>query len=65
VHLSIGVGFSYSQHGETIETTETAAKNIHAFVSIFFQTFNLAGRPFHLSGESYGVRCTPSLPVVV
>lgn len=38
-----------------IDTTEAAAKNVHAFVSIFFQTFNLTGRPFHLSGESYGV----------
>jgi carboxypeptidase C (cathepsin A) len=58
--FSIGVGFSYAEHGETIETTETAAKNVHAFVSIFFETFGLTGRPFHLSGESYGVRFFPS-----
>jgi carboxypeptidase C (cathepsin A) len=55
----IGVGFSYAEHGETIETTEDAAKNVHAFVSIFFQTFSLTGRPFHMSGESYGGRYLP------
>jgi carboxypeptidase C (cathepsin A) len=55
------VGFSYAEHGETIETTEDAAKNVHAFVSIFFETFSqFAGRRLHLSGESYGVR--PSRP---
>lgn len=54
---SVGVGFSYADHGETIETTEEAAKNIYAFISIFFETFKgFSGRPFHLSGESYGVR---------
>lgn len=36
-------------------TTEEAAKDVAAFVSIFFATFGLKGRPFHLSGESYGV----------
>ena len=54
---SVGVGFSYADHGETIETTEEAAKNVYAFISIFFETFKgFSGRPFHLSGESYGVR---------
>ena len=53
----VGVGFSYADFGETVETTEDAAKNVHAFISIFFETFpQFAGRPLHLSGESYGVR---------
>lgn len=53
----VGVGYSYADYGETVETTEDAAKNIHAFISIFFETFSqFAGRPIHLSGESYGVR---------
>lgn len=39
-----------------METTEDAAKNIHAFITIFFETFSqFSGRPLHLSGESYGV----------
>lgn len=53
---SIGVGFSYADYGETIETTEDAAKNVHAFLAIFFETFSqFKGRPLHLAGESYGV----------
>jgi carboxypeptidase C (cathepsin A) len=53
---SVGVGFSYADYGETVETTEDAAKNIHAFISIFFETFpQFSGKPLHLSGESYGV----------
>uniref|UniRef100_D8PLX6 Carboxypeptidase n=1 Tax=Schizophyllum commune (strain H4-8 / FGSC 9210) TaxID=578458 RepID=D8PLX6_SCHCM len=58
--LSVGVGFSYADFGETVETTEEAAKNVHAFISIFFETFSqFAGRPLHLSGESYGGRYLP------
>ena len=57
---SVGVGFSYAEHGETIETTEAASKNVHAFISIFFETFKqFSGRPLHLSGESYGVIIPP------
>ncbi|KAK0231348.1 peptidase S10 serine carboxypeptidase [Armillaria fumosa] len=41
------VGFSYADYGETVETTEAAAKNT-------FKQFS--GRVLHLSGESYGVR---------
>ena len=52
----VGVGYSYADYGETVETTEEAAKNVHAFISIFFDTFSdFAGKPVHLSGESYGV----------
>jgi carboxypeptidase C (cathepsin A) len=55
---SVGVGFSYADFGETVGTTEDASKDIYAFVAIFFATFTqFEGRPFHLSGESYGVRC--------
>lgn len=62
----VGVGFSYADYGETVETTEDAARNVHAFISIFFATFSqFAGKPLHLSGESYGVsspvfNCTPT-----
>jgi len=56
IRPSVGVGFSYADYGETVETTEDAAKNIHAFISIFFETFpQFSGRPLHLSSESYGV----------
>jgi carboxypeptidase C (cathepsin A) len=53
---SVGVGFSYADHGETVETTETAAKNVDAFLRIFFENFKqFSGRRLHLAGESYGV----------
>jgi len=53
----VGVGFSYAEYGETVENTEEAAKNVQAFITIFFETFTqFAGRPLHLAGESYGVR---------
>ena len=52
----VGVGFSYADFGETVETTEYAAKNVHAFLTIFIETFSqFKGRPLHLAGESYGV----------
>ncbi|KAJ7590812.1 Alpha/Beta hydrolase protein [Mycena floridula] len=60
VHFSVGVGFSYADFGETVETTEAAAKNVHAFITIFFQVFKqFSGRPLHLAGESYGGRYLP------
>jgi cathepsin A (carboxypeptidase C) len=56
----IGVGFSYAEHGESVGTTEDAAKDIAAFVSIFFENFSkFKGRAFHMAGESYGGRYIP------
>ncbi|KAJ1307942.1 hypothetical protein OPQ81_002019 [Rhizoctonia solani] len=58
--IRVGVGFSYADYGETISTTEEAAKNVQAFVTIFFETFSkFKGREFHMSGESYGGRYLP------
>lgn len=37
-------------------TTEGAAVDVAAFVSLWFETFSeYKGRPFHMTGESYGV----------
>lgn len=37
-------------------TTEEAAKDVAAFVAIFFEHFTkFRGRAFHMAGESYGV----------
>ncbi|KAN0097812.1 Merops: S10.UPW [Tylopilus felleus] len=56
----VGVGYSYADFGETVETTEEAARNVHAFITIFFETFKtFAGRRFHLSGESHVGRYIP------
>lgn len=49
---SVGVGFSYSEFGQDIGTTEEAAKDVDAFVTLFFETFSqFKGRAFHMSGE--------------
>jgi len=43
-------------------TTEEAAKDIAAFVAIFFENFSkFKGRAFHMAGESYGVCLSSSL----
>ncbi|KZT24355.1 serine carboxypeptidase [Neolentinus lepideus HHB14362 ss-1] len=56
----VDVGFSYAEHGEYVSTTEEAAKDIAAFVSIFFEHFSsFKGRALHMAGESYGGRYIP------
>lgn len=43
-------------HAGSQSTSEEAAKDVAAFVSIFFENFHkFAGRAFHMAGESYGV----------
>ncbi|KAF7298394.1 Carboxypeptidase [Mycena kentingensis (nom. inval.)] len=55
----VGVGFSYAEYGQSIDTTEAAAKDVAAFLSIFFEAMGLQGRPFHIAGESFGGRYVP------
>ncbi|KAF8168542.1 serine carboxypeptidase [Crassisporium funariophilum] len=60
VDQPVGVGFSYADHGEFVGTSEDAAKDIAAFISIFFENFSqFKGRAFHMAGESYGGRYLP------
>ncbi|KAJ7496982.1 Alpha/Beta hydrolase protein [Mycena latifolia] len=60
VDQPIGVGFSYADYGETVSTTEEAAKDMAAFTFIFFEHFSkFKGRSFHMAGESYGGRYIP------
>ncbi|KAF7302811.1 Carboxypeptidase [Mycena kentingensis (nom. inval.)] len=65
VEQPIGVGFSYADYGEYVSTTEEAARDIAAFVAIFFAHFKFQGRPFHLAGESYGGRYVPAFAAAV
>ncbi|EJU01819.1 serine carboxypeptidase [Dacryopinax primogenitus] len=56
----VNVGFSYSEFGEEVYTTEDAAKDAAAFAFIFTEAFaEFKGRPFHLAGSSYGGRYVP------
>ncbi|KAJ7057134.1 peptidase S10 serine carboxypeptidase [Mycena amicta] len=42
----VGVGFSHAEFGETVETTEDAAKNIYSFISLFFLSLPAIPRPW-------------------
>ncbi|KAJ7050430.1 serine carboxypeptidase [Mycena amicta] len=60
VDQPIGVGFSYADYGETVSTTEEGAKDIAAFMFVFFEHFSkFKGRALHMTGESYGGRYVP------
>ncbi|KAJ7086299.1 Alpha/Beta hydrolase protein [Mycena crocata] len=60
VDQPIGVGFSYADYGESVATTEEAAKDMAAFIFVFFEHFTkFKGRSFHMTGESYGGRYVP------
>ncbi|KAA1475366.1 serine carboxypeptidase [Dentipellis sp. KUC8613] len=60
VDQPVGVGFSYAEYGEHVDTTEDAAQDIAAFIALFFENFSsFKGRAFHLAGESYGGRYVP------
>jgi cathepsin A (carboxypeptidase C) len=56
----LGVSFSYGRHGQTTGTTEQAAVDVQAFLSLFFKTFDrFRGNAFYMAGESYGGRYLP------
>ncbi|KAJ7223362.1 Alpha/Beta hydrolase protein [Mycena pura] len=60
VDQPIGVGFSYADYGESVATTEEGAKDIAAFIFVFFEHFSkFKGRALHMAGESYGGRYVP------
>ncbi|KAA1475365.1 alpha/beta-hydrolase [Dentipellis sp. KUC8613] len=60
VDQPVGVGFSYAEYGEHVDTSEEAAQDIAAFVALFFENFpSFKGRAFHMAGESYGGRYVP------
>ncbi|KAJ8503551.1 hypothetical protein ONZ45_g10765 [Pleurotus djamor] len=59
VDQPVGVGFSYAEHG-TVTSTADAAKDIAAFMVIFFEYFStFRGRALHMAGESYGGQFIP------
>ncbi|KAI9454327.1 serine carboxypeptidase [Russula earlei] len=66
VDQPVGVGFSYAEHGQSVSTSEEAARDIAAFIAIFFEHFHsFKGRAFHMAGESYGGRYIPLFASVV
>ncbi|BGP38665.1 hypothetical protein JCM10449v2_002600 [Rhodotorula kratochvilovae] len=58
----VGVGYSYTdKHDEGIWTTEAAARDIYAFLQIFFEAYSdeFGNSNFHIAGESYAGRYIP------
>ena len=53
------VGYS---HGSSVQTTEDAAKDVYAFLQLFFHAYpQYANLPFHAFGESYGGHYIPAI----
>ncbi|PVF96677.1 peptidase S10 serine carboxypeptidase [Serendipita vermifera] len=56
----IDVGYSYGDKVPIPSTAPQAARDVHAFLTIWFETFTkFKGRGFHFAGESYGGRYIP------
>lgn len=61
MRYGVGVGYSYADFGETVETTEEAGHYVYAFLTILFETFEeFSGRPLHPAGESHVGRYPPA-----
>lgn len=56
----VGAGFSYSDKGP-VDTSAQAAKDLYAFLTLFFQNFPQynKGQKFHIASESYGGHYAP------
>ncbi len=56
----VGVGYSYSKTEQKVYTTEEAARDVYAFLRVFFSAFDrFRSNDFYMAGESYGGRYIP------
>ncbi|KAJ1568951.1 hypothetical protein HK405_011882 [Cladochytrium tenue] len=56
------VGYSFSKPGRAAADTETAARDVDAFLQLLLRHFpKYAAVPFHAFGESYGGRYVPAI----
>ena len=56
----VNTGFSYSKFN--VESTQAAAKDIYALLTLFFHEFtDYAKQDFHIAGESYGGHYVPAM----
>jgi len=62
----VGVGYSYSSDGSTVNTSPVAGVDVHAFLELFITRFpKYADLPFHLAAESYGGIFAPNIASVI
>ena len=62
----VGVGYSYSSDGSTVNTSPVAGVDVYAFLELFITRFpKYAGLPFHLAAESYGGTYAPNIASVI
>ena len=62
----VGVGYSYSSDGSTVNTSPVAGVDVHAFLELFITRFpKYADLPFHLAAESYGGTFAPNIASVI
>lgn len=58
----LSVGYSYSDRGTTVDSSERAAKDIWSFFQLFLTAFpQYSALPFHTAGESYGGHYIPAI----
>jgi len=56
----VNVGYSYSDEG--VSSTEAAAEDVYAFLTMFFDTFpEYSKQPFTITGESYAGHYIPQI----
>ncbi|KAJ3105704.1 hypothetical protein HDU97_007681 [Phlyctochytrium planicorne] len=60
------VGFSYSESGEGVATTTDAARDVYAFLQLFYAANpKFAKNPFHVTGESYAGHYIPAIAAAI
>lgn len=58
----VNVGFSYSDSGKDVQDTVSAAKDVDAFLRLFFSKYTKYGKnEFHVFGESYAGHYIPAI----
>ena len=62
----VGVGYSYSSDGSTVNTSPVAAEDVYAFLELFLARYpEYADKPFHIAAESYGGIYAPNIGSVI
>ena len=62
----VGVGYSYSSDGSSINTSPAAGLDVYAFLELFVNRFPKYSKlPFHIAAESYGGTYAPNIASVI